>query len=141
MTTTKPSYTKSLSASQAVNTLAKGEDLGAAMTDAVQDAAEEELKSQVGRVDMAGRTMSLFTPVTDGFTTVGSGITEGVGTLGRGIGGGAETIGRGIKKGYTATTSLVGLGPRANVLARLKSHFESMQEGNMAIVLDNPEQT
>ena len=71
--------------------------------------------------------------------TLGRGIGGGAETIGRGIGGGAETIGRGIKKGYSATASLVGLGPRADVLARLKSHFENMQEGNLAIVLDNPD--
>ena len=71
--------------------------------------------------------------------TIKRGIGSGAETIGRGIGGGAETIGRGIKKGYTATASLVGLGPQADVLARLKSHFENMQEGNLAIVLDNPD--
>ena len=89
---------------------------------------------------MLGRTKSVFNPITGGLLHVGTGITEGVGTLGRGIGDGAETIGRGIKKGYEATASLVGLGPR-DVLARLKDHFENMEEGNMVIVLDNPDQT
>ena len=60
------------------------------------------------------------------FGKVGSGVTSGFGA-----------IGSGIKKGYNKTTSFIGLGPQSDAMAKLKSHFESLQDGSMVIILDN----
>ena len=60
------------------------------------------------------------------FGKVGSGVTSGFGA-----------IGSGIKKGYSKTTSFIGLGPGSDAMAKLKGHFESLQDGSMVIILDN----
>ena len=62
-----------------------------------------------------------------------------MGKVGSGIRGGAGSFRRGIKTGFNKTANLVGLGPQSDAMAKLRSHFESLQDGSMVIILDNAE--
>lgn len=68
-----------------------------------------------------------------------SGMKKGFNVVGSGITGTGKFLGRGIKQGFNKSTTLVGLGPQSEAMSHLKSHFESLQDGRMVIILDNAE--
>ena len=105
------------------------------------------LKSGLGNMGtgLSQGVGSLGTGISKGVGSVGTGLSKGVGSVGTGLSKGVGAVGTGFQAGYNNTVGTAldatGLKKKSDAMAKLRTHFEALQDGSMVIIIDNSQES